>query len=954
MPPKSNAASEAPSRPSAAKPKQPSNKRKDQPEASQPSQDPRKAKRPKPMYEVRAIATEASAVNDGELNVQSFVNSMAFEINAMDESMRRTRNFHTSRAFQGVPFTMRRRTAAHNYKRIPKRLHRRAQREMAQDNTPTVTSRARKPRTTKARLRAETARKLGVLAKKERRVAQREAKGLPAEGGTTRKEPKIRQNMLNDPPITSAKHRKRQRNKTWLPTHLWHAKRARMSVPSEPLWGFSLPLTTTQKNYRPTHRVQWQKGAMAWDMSYIGTIGLFGRESNVQGVLKGVGLTQDSLWSDRGKRWRSGAVHWTGVLSRKIKNNTHFIGPATIIWNPQAERAEGDDSPANRQVFIRIHPSAFLETFNELLKLIKAYKPHPYIQDLRHEIGSIDLTGPGATEALLGVLKASESDSQGAQALRFKSLLGLRDPSSLPLGALLAFSVVDPRLTYPPRKVELPPVGANDAQKALMDAISSFRQDGQLKPYQLFDRDARSNASKLPSQKSINRRRVKMTPGAALEPTAVDPPIPLVLLASRNSQDTPVPGSWTIILPWKCVSTIWLSLLHFPLSTGGNPAFGGIDEIRQLEFERKQLWFPGDYLGTDAGNAWEQAERGKNEKKWMRRPKSKRIVWDHIDLGAGRKGEVGNGTGCDFDALFKIQQGCSLDTTNKNGSEEEAEQERDDENLEDTEMLGPEAPQTQTHAKSKPTQSTIVAPTYIPKTVFTKHLTDSKLEPLPPNSVITVQIRMQGRGVVSNCARIYRLPSSTPTITATASSTTTTTNRIAPEPPSNAEVPGTVPPPSLPKPSPVGTLPSDLRAQWLAQPRPKNQSQNQKSHKSKAKINAKKNSNPTPQERQQALAHSLISTPPDPNISIGAQTNRDSMNGHPLCPNESDLIGFVTTGAFSLREGVGEGIGCISAVMAKSELESYKGKNGKKSEEKLCVVRDAGQSVGWLARWEIV
>ncbi|KAI0154217.1 ribonucleases P/MRP protein subunit POP1-domain-containing protein [Xylariaceae sp. FL1272] len=951
MPPNSNPASGAPSRSSSAKPNAPK-KRREQPEQSHSSQDTRKPKRPKPMHEVRAIVTQDPPVNDGELNVQSFVNSMAFEINAMDESMRRTRNFHTSRAFQGVPFTMRRRTAAHNYKRIPKRLHRRAQREMAHDNTPVVTSRTRKPRTTKARLRAETARKLGILAKRERRAAQREAKGLPPEGGTKRQGPKIRQNMLNDAPIISTKHRKRQRNKTWLPTHLWHAKRARMSLPSEPLWGFSLPLTTTQKNYRPTHRVQWQKGAMAWDMSYMSTIGLFGRESSVQGVLKGVGLTQDSLWSDRGRRWRSGAVHWTGILSRQVKNHRHFIGPATVIWNPEAERAEGDESLANRQVFIRIHPSSFLETFNELLKVIKAYKPHPYIQDLRHEIGSIDLTGPGATEALLGVLKASESDSKEAHALKFKSLLGLRDPSSLPLGALLAFSVVDPRLTYPPRKVEFPPVGTNDAQKTLMDAVSSFRQDGQLKPCQLFDRDARYNASKLPSQKSINRRRAKTAPGTALEPSAVDPPIPIMLLASRNSQDTPVPGSWTIILPWKCVSTIWLSLIHFPLSTGGNPASGGIDEIRQLEFERKQLWFPGDYLGTDAGNAWEQAERRKNEKKWMRRPKSKRIAWDNIDLGAGRKGEIGNGTGCDFAALFKIQQGSSLDTRDENSRDEEAEQKKDDENAEDAEMLDSDAPQTQTRAKPKPIPPTIVEPTYIPKTVFSKHLTDSKSEPLPPNSVITVQIRMQGRGVVSNCARIYRLPSSTPAITTTAVLKVPTTKQKSPEQVSNAEVPETVPAPSLTKSDSPGVLPSNLRAQWLAQRHTKKQNGNP--HNPASKLNAKKNSKPTPQERQQALALSLISTPPDSTIPTSTQTNRDSMNGHPLCPNDSDLIGFVTTGAFSLREGIGQGIGCISAVMAKSELESYSGKNKKKNEERLCVVRDAGQSVGWLARWEIV
>ncbi|KAJ2969460.1 hypothetical protein NUW58_g9986 [Xylaria curta] len=499
---------------------------------------------------------------------------------------------------------MRRRTAAHNYKRIPKRLHRRAKREMAEDNTPTVNSRTRKPKTTRARLRTETARRLGILAKRKQLLKIKKGLGPDSDAIATRAaRPKIRRNEPNNPPITAPRYRKRQLNKTWLPTHMWHAKRARMTPPSEPLWGFSMPLSPTQKNYRPTHRAQWEKGAMAWDMSYMSTIGLFGKENIVQNILKDVGLTHESLWGDKGIRWRAGAVHWSGNISRKTKNAVHFIGPASVIWDPpKALETSGTDT-YSRQIFIRIHPSAFFETFNELLRLIKAYKPRPYLQDLRHEIGSIDVTGPDATEALLGVLKPFTPSPKEAHASKFESLLGLRDPASLPLGALLAFSIVDPRIKYPPQRVQ-PPVAANkQVQLKLMESVSAFRRDEVLEPYQLFDRDARFKASKLPSQKSINRRRGKTGPGTTLEPASVDPPIPIILLASRNANETRIPGTWTILLPWKCVQPVWYSLMHYPLSTGGNPTFGGLDEIRQLTFERGQSWFPGDVPGTDAGNA---------------------------------------------------------------------------------------------------------------------------------------------------------------------------------------------------------------------------------------------------------------------------------------------------------------------------------------------------------------
>ncbi|KAJ3577362.1 hypothetical protein NPX13_g3205 [Xylaria arbuscula] len=634
------------------------NKRKNGPQDNNSTSNPRAFKRNK-LYDSRSIAVQNphAGLQDGQLNVQSFVNSMAFEINALDESMRRTRASASSRAFQRVPFTLRRRTAAHNYKRIPKRLHRRAKREMAEDNTPTVNSRTRKPKTSKARLRAETARKLGILAKRKQVLKIKRKLGSDSDAIAARAaRPKIRRNEVNDLPITAPRFRKRQLNKTWLPTHLWHAKRARMTLPSEPLWGFSIPLTPTQKNYRPTHRVQWEKGAMAWDMSYISTIGVFGKENIIQNILKDVGLTQESLWNERGSRWREGAVHWAGNLSRKVKNTVRAIGPATIIWDPPKAAVDSDTGPTLRQIFIRIHPSAFLEIFEELLRLTKAYKPQPYLQDLRHEIGSIDITGPDATEALLGVLKAVDSSPKQGHACKFESLLGLRDPASLPLGALLAFSIVDPRLKYPPRKVQPPPVTDTQAQLRLLESITTFRKDENLEPFQLFDRDVRYKASRLPSQKSLNRRRGKTEPGAPLEPSSVDPPIPIILLASRNANDARVPGTWTILLPWKCVQPVWYSLMHYPLSTGGNPVLGGLDEIRQLSFERGQPWFPGDVPGTSAGNAWETRERQSRWRTWDGKPKGKRVKWETVDLGAGRKGEVGVGWSCDFRTMFHLPQ----------------------------------------------------------------------------------------------------------------------------------------------------------------------------------------------------------------------------------------------------------------------------------------------------------
>ncbi|KAI3326980.1 ribonucleases P/MRP protein subunit POP1-domain-containing protein [Xylariaceae sp. AK1471] len=914
--PSKQASQSNPSRPPSASSGQ-SNKRKQASQGSNSSQqNPRAAKRTK-LYESRSIAVQSphAALQNGELNVQSFVNSMAFEINALDESMRRSRTSGASRAFQRVPFTMRRRTAAHNYKRIPKRLHRRAQREMAEDNTPTVNSRTRKPKTSKSRLRAETAQRLDILAKRKQLLKMKKGLGSDTDAIATRAaRPKIRRNEPNDLPVTAPRYRKRQLNKTWLPTHMWHAKRARMTPPSEPLWGFSIPLTPTQKNYRPTHRVQWEKGAMAWDMSYMSTIGLFGKENIIQNIFKDMGLAQESLWNDKGKRWRAGAVHWTGNLSRKFKNAVHFIGPATIIWSPQKalEASEADTPP--RQLFIRIHPSIFFETFNELLQLIKGYKPRPYIQDLRHEIGSIDVTGPDSTEALLGVLKPSKSDLKEAHASKFESLLGLRDPASLPLGALLAFSVIDPRLKYPPGNVQPPAATNQQVQMRLMESISAFRKEEALELFQLFDRDVRFKASKLPSQKSLNRRRGKTAPGTTLEPSSnIDPPIPIMLLASRNANETRIPGSWTVLLPWKCVQSVWYSLMHYPLSTGGNPAFGGLDEIRQLTFERSQPWFPGDVLGTDAGNAWEMRERQVRQKAWERKPKGKRVKWESLDLGAGRKGEVGVGWSCDFESLFNL----------RNPNIAKAENLAADNNREDDDHEISEVAKATSKKRMPNKPEPLMGIKYLPKTVFNSFLSSPAPGPLPVNSVVTVSISILGRGVVTTCARVYRLPDSSPASAAVVVS-------------SQAEVPATEPPRNKSD----DKLPTDLRDQWLSQrPTKSNPSKNKKTPTITA----------TPEARRQALAQHLVgpvqSYPP-------LHPNSSSINGHPLCPDAEDLIGFVTTGSYNLRNGHGEAIAGLSAQYAMKEMKRYK--NPKDPAARLCVVRDTGQGVGWLARWELI
>lgn len=91
-----------------------------------------KFERPSRQRDARKIATQTTfkAFKHGEIDVDKFVRSREFEINALEQGLINSKRALTKRAFQQVPKDLRRRTASHNVKRVPKRLQARAKREV--------------------------------------------------------------------------------------------------------------------------------------------------------------------------------------------------------------------------------------------------------------------------------------------------------------------------------------------------------------------------------------------------------------------------------------------------------------------------------------------------------------------------------------------------------------------------------------------------------------------------------------------------------------------------------------------------------------------------------------------------------------------------------------------------------------------------------------------------------
>lgn len=814
---------------------------------------------------------------------------------------------------------------------------------MKDDNTPRHTSRRRRP-TPHMRLRKETAKKLQDLSSRAKAKRVRSNKQDPSKEGSEGADqhhriPQVKSNTLAGAVRIPSKFRKRQLHKSWLPTHLYHAKRAHITPPAQPLWRFAIPLSPTDKTYRKTHRAVSYRGCVAWDTSYMSTIRLGGTEASLLSLIRGLGMKESMLTGKLGAKWRRGTRVWDGWI-HESGGEKFLVCRTMIIWCLVVPKTETDQDITSkeeaRQMFFRVHPSAFLQVWKEVLKLAHMQQPAVVIEDLRFEMGSIEITGPGSTEALVGVLSPSpmiEGASLPDSAAEVWPLLSaVTNAASLPPNPLLGFEITDPRLRFPPRTVKQPN-HANPVE-ALLQILSSWPPDTTQRVPALFDRSARFIASKrLASQKAINRRKGDAIPGAYPDPLPEDPQIPVLLVASR-SPATGCQGSWTILLPWKCVLPVWYSLMYYPLSSGGNPIFGGLQEKRQIAFEHRAPWFPGDFPGTTAGWDWEMMEREKRKAEWERRPKGKRIQWDSVDIGGGKKGEIGIGWACDWERLFK---GPPSNSSPPAGSTADL----PDSLFKAEKSPIPNSPSPQPSENYLPPNSnhateSITPPKNLPpapplKIHHTIHPVSSNL-PLA-TALSTVSIFLLSRGCPSVCARIYRLPSSS-------------------------------------------TNPS-LRSQWLALAQSSSSSSSSTfsdKHRPKqrpfpdtatSKRNKKNKKDLAPQthyERQSQLAASLLpptitSSSARANLSLPPPPKAGDVL-YPSCPGEEDLIGFVTTGNFNLGEGRATAVGCVALVRVWQDGRGYGsvggGEGGRGRDCRLCIVRDSGQSVGRLARWEFM
>ncbi|KAJ7254397.1 NUC188 domain-containing protein [Mycena haematopus] len=457
---------------------------------------------------------------------------------------------------------------------------------------------------------------------------------------------------------------KRQRDKSWLETHIWHAKRMKM----QNMWGYRLAVTPTEKAFRPSHRASVH-GSILHDASYQSTIQLQGPEKIVRSVLDACCDVQGP--APGAKRYLPGARTIDTHIYEPLQYPFGLIGPATILWQPipvplkprpetaeapaqstteglqsqkrskgkgkaKAPPAKSSDSDAvQRTVWIRSHPAISENVFVALrtsasLVLDAARKAAPpgtqieelgiELEDISGQINAFEIMGPKSNQVLKGAISPASHDSRDDFNKFWASMTDLQTSGSIPRGMIIGFKVLDPRLKFPPKNAKARPTSASpilvpSSALAQSDLWDESTRDGLRKPrYQKKDLD--------------ERRSKNLIPGTPLSPLRQDDRVPVILIQRSIERGTPSNDlaihGWTLLLPAG-----W-SMPFFSSLTFTGTRVGGQRERQTQAFEAGTAYFPRDYPLCPPYDVY-AAERAEEEQaRWARTPPAKRTNFEKL------------------------------------------------------------------------------------------------------------------------------------------------------------------------------------------------------------------------------------------------------------------------------------------------------------------------------------
>ncbi|OWB60007.1 hypothetical protein B5S29_g872 [[Candida] boidinii] len=688
-----------------------------------------------------------------KLDIPSFLNSRKYEIKEFQNSQFRSKNSSSTRVFQSLPRSMRRRTASHNVRRIPKRMRKKALKEMGlslnssklnynNDNNDnarletkgvTVTGKPVKDKHPRGRILYKLRREMKLLKyagkyklngnlisgeiinaskinlrgrlkylKNEINKIENERNkinendidnndnidtDIDTDIDISNLDPnclkfkditnnktflKLLNNRLgsfdntsiskfNSPlnsKIYSMRYATRQKKFKWTPTHRWFVKRAKMIK----RWGWQIANEPTMKSFRQTSRSSRVKGAMAWDTTYINTMIIncdYSSENegkrkiiSKEKLLETIGLFSNSR-AIKPKYFKRGN-YWEGLIYSINGNDTNdheLLGRGLIIWNDEPSPSSSSFSKIVK-CMIRVHPSLYEKVFDEFTNKFKDYD-NLTIHDCKYSIGSILVNGPKSLSSLESIFHLVNKNIDSKSYKIWRDFANLQDINTLPIGSMFSFYINDPRFWL--KGVKPSYISKPDQ---IMDSIIkvSNGEGVNIQSFNdLFSLQGRSKSYENQSSlKELSKRRTHVISGENIKVNEdKDPLIPIIIMKLEQGLQ--------ILLPWFWVLPLSFTLFHIP-----HINIGGLKNIQQLNFENFRLDFQNDYHFTNIGYIENEIKKFEKFKKWNRKPKSKKILYDKIIINNNNGdddneiGEIGNPFCSDWRFLQILRYGLKL------------------------------------------------------------------------------------------------------------------------------------------------------------------------------------------------------------------------------------------------------------------------------------------------------
>ncbi|XP_060819727.1 ribonucleases P/MRP protein subunit POP1 [Bombus pascuorum] len=506
-----------------------------------------------------------------EVHIMKLVSARASEIAAMTYSIENPQQ--TKLVFQKLPVYMRRRVMSHNAKRLPRRLQ-------------------------EAHLNQMTKSGLPPKIKRQSRRYRRRSRNLLAE------------------------YKRRQRNKIWLETHIWHAKRFHMIEK----WGYRIASYANDKCFKANYRAV-AKHCLMQDISYYTCIEINGLEKILKETLKSHCNPHELTFA--AQIFITGTREGTVMFFKKNGYPQFPIGHVHFLWRPSQSDL--------RTIWIWVHPS-FLDDF--LAEIISSFEfrlsdEHStsmsdqnmesclYINEKnckmsihKNTFNRFRFYGPLTTSVLTSALRLLKFDKiqldhnqmdyeedknsdklwymeyydnqENIESLKIQEQLWqmlktLRSPSQLPPNIVFGFTVLDPRFHLPDKRTR------PQRETQTIEMVSVPPTNANSSP--LWEQKMREKVSKTCATTSaINKLRSQcLVPGLDNDKyfnEKIMAKIPVLLIQKPGIGKTGLGSGVDVILPSNWGMPFWLACIFRCVRVGA------LRESKSIPFECENMQSP--------------------------------------------------------------------------------------------------------------------------------------------------------------------------------------------------------------------------------------------------------------------------------------------------------------------------------------------------------------------------